>query len=208
MTLRLGVLVSGAGTNLQAILDAVNVGRLDARVQIVISNRPDAGALSRAVNANVPNLVIDHRGFESREHFDAALVDALRESGVDLVVLAGFMRVVGARVLRAFPDRVINLHPALLPAFPGTKAIEKALEHGVKVTGCTVHFVDEGVDSGPIIAQRAISVREDDDAVTLRQRLAELEHELLVHTLQLFSAQAIAIDADGCGRRRVRVKAA
>jgi phosphoribosylglycinamide formyltransferase-1 len=183
MTLALGVLVSGNGTNLQAILDATRDGSLDARVKCVISNKAEAPALERAARAGVPSLAIPHQTFDTREAFDRALVAALREHGVEWLVLAGFMRVLTPELLRAFPGRVVNIHPSLLPSFPGTRAIREALEHGVKVTGCTVHFVDEGVDSGPIIAQRAVEVLESDDEHTLAERMHAAEHALLVGVL-------------------------
>jgi len=179
-----GVLVSGNGTNLQAILDAIHGGTLRARVACVISNRTDAMALERASRAGIPALAIRHQTFESREAFDRALVAALREHGVDWVVLAGFMRVLTPELLRAFPGRVVNIHPSLLPAFPGRDAQRQALEHGVKVTGCTVHFVDEGVDSGPIIAQRAVDVQPSDTLSTLSERIHAAEHEVFVGVLR------------------------
>jgi phosphoribosylglycinamide formyltransferase-1 len=179
-----GVLVSGNGTNLQAILDAIRGGTLLARVACVISNRTDAMALERASRAGIPALAIRHQTFESREAFDRALVAALREHGVDWVVLAGFMRVLTPELLRAFPGRVVNIHPSLLPAFPGRDAQRQALEHGVKVTGCTVHFVDEGVDSGPIIAQRAVDVQPSDTVSTLSERIHAAEHEVFVNVLR------------------------
>ncbi len=184
MSLALGVLVSGNGTNLQAILDACQDGSLAATVCCVISNRTDAMALERASRASVPALAIRHQTFESREAFDRALIAALREHGVEWVILAGFMRVLTVELLRAFPGRVVNVHPSLLPAFKGRDAQRQALEHGVKVTGCTVHFVDEGVDSGPIIAQRAVEVQPNDDLSTLSERIHEAEHEVLVSVLR------------------------
>jgi len=183
MTLELGVLVSGNGTNLQAILDAVARGTLDARVRCVISNKKDVRALDRARTAGVPALVIPHGAFETREAFDRALVTALHEHGVEWVALAGFMRVLTPELIRAFPGRIVNIHPALLPAFPGTHAVRQALEYGVTVTGCTVHYVDEGVDSGPIIAQRAVPVLPGDDVETLGNRVHAAEHELFVGVL-------------------------
>ena len=182
--LRLGVLVSGTGSNLQAVLDAIAGGRLNARVEVVISNRPDVQALERARAAGVPALTISHRDFASREAFDRALVSALREAQVEWIVLAGFMRVLTHELLGAYPGRVINIHPALLPAFPGIDAAKQALEYGVKITGCTVHFVDQGVDSGKIIAQRAVAVEPGDDLATLNARIHAAEHELFVGVLR------------------------
>jgi phosphoribosylglycinamide formyltransferase-1 len=183
MTLELGVLVSGNGTNLQAILDAVGSGKLDARVRCVISNRVGAFALERASRSGVPALTIAHGAHANREEFDRALIAALRQHGAEWIVLAGFMRILTPEFLRAFPGRVINIHPSLLPAFPGTNAMKQALDHGVKVTGCTVHFVDEGVDSGPIIAQRAVPVLPADDESSLAERMHRAEHELFVEVL-------------------------
>jgi phosphoribosylglycinamide formyltransferase 1 len=183
MSLSLGVLVSGNGTNLQAILDAVQAGTLAASIRCVISNRTGAMALERAARAGVPALTIPHQNFDSREAFDRAVVAALREHGAEWLVLAGFMRVVTPELLRAFPGRIVNIHPSLLPSFPGKDAIGQALRHGVKVTGCTVHFVDEGVDSGPIIAQRAVEVKDGDDESSLAERMHATEHQLLVGVL-------------------------
>lgn len=181
--LRLGVLVSGEGTNLQAILDAIADGRLAAEVPVVVSNRPDARALGRARAAGLAVVALDHRTFETREAFDAALRDAVSACHVDYVVLAGFMRLLGPTFLDAFPERVINVHPSLLPAFPGARAVRDALAHGVKVTGCTVHLVDAGIDSGAILAQRAVPVRDGDDEESLLARLHQAEHDALVETL-------------------------
>jgi phosphoribosylglycinamide formyltransferase-1 len=184
MPLALGVLVSGNGTNLQAILDATRDGSLAAQVKCVISNQPGVRALERAVEASVPALTIRHQAFETREAFDRALVAALREHGVEWLVLAGFMRVLTGELLGAFPGRVLNIHPSLLPSFPGRDALGQALRHGVKVTGCTVHFVDGGVDSGPIIAQQALEVRSGDDEHSLAERMHAAEHTLLVSVLR------------------------
>lgn len=181
--LRLGVLVSGSGSNLQAILDAIGAGRLNARVEVVISNKAGVPALDRARAANVPALTIPHKDFTSREDFDRAVVAALREANVDWLVLAGFMRVVTAELLGAYPGRIINIHPTLLPAFPGVGGAKQALDYGVKITGCTVHFVDAGVDSGKIIDQRAVRVEPGDDLSSLSARIHEAEHELFVSVL-------------------------
>jgi phosphoribosylglycinamide formyltransferase-1 len=186
--LNLGVLVSGTGSNLQAILDAIAAGMLNARVKVVISNRAGVQALERAQNAGVRALTIPHKDFPSREAFDRALASALREAEVDWVVLAGFMRVLTAEFLNAYPGRIINIHPALLPAFPGVDAAKQALDYGVKITGCTVHFVDQGVDSGKIIAQRAILVEPGDDLATLAARIHGAEHELFVAVLRDIAA--------------------
>lgn len=208
-TLNLGVLVSGSGTNLQAILDAIADGRLDARVNIVVSNKPGVRALERAANANVPTKVLSHRDYPNREAFDEALVAVLREAGVELVVLAGFMRILTPRFLDAFPERVVNIHPSLLPAFPGIDAQKQAFDYGVKITGCTVHFVDAGTDTGPIIAQAAVPVLDEDDAESVRLRILDQEHRLLVSVLQWFSEGRVELrHAEAGGRPRVRVRGA
>jgi phosphoribosylglycinamide formyltransferase-1 len=207
MTLELGVLISGSGTNLGAILAAVADGRLDARVRLVISNREDAGGLEKARAAGVPTRVISHRQFPTREAFDAEVVAALQGAGVELVVLAGFMRVVTPVLLDAFRDRVVNIHPALLPAFPGVDAQAQAIAYGVRITGCTVHFVDPGVDTGPIIAQAAVEVEPDDDRDRLAKRILEQEHALLVRVLGWLAEGRVQVEAlkEG-GRRRVMVR--
>jgi phosphoribosylglycinamide formyltransferase-1 len=182
-TLDLGVLVSGNGSNLQAILDAIANGTLDARVRLVLSNRAQAFAVERAKKANVPTRVVSHQAHASREAFDAQLVEALRQHGAEWIVLAGFMRILTPVFLNAFRGRVLNIHPSLLPAFPGVHAIQQALRHGVRVTGCTVHWVEEGVDSGPIIAQRAVPVLPGDNEDSLAERMHRAEHELYVQAL-------------------------
>jgi len=205
--LDLGVLISGTGTNLGAILDAIDAGTLDARVRLVISNRADAKGLLRAEQSGVPTQIMPHKSHASREAFDAALVDALSRAGAKWIVLAGFMRIVTNVLLSAFEDRVINIHPSLLPAFPGVDAQRQAFEYGARVTGCTVHLVDGGVDTGPIIAQAAVLIRDDDDVDSLRARLLRDEHRLLVEVLQLVAADRVRLAppaAEG-GRRRVNI---
>ncbi len=181
---RIGVLLSGSGTNLQAILDAIADKRLDGKVCCVISNVASAGGLERAKKAGVPAIVIDHRRYGNRPDFDAAVVEVLVGHDVEYVVLAGFMRVVSNVLLDAFPMRVLNIHPALLPAFPGLNAQSQAFSYGVKIAGCTVHFVDQGTDTGPIIAQAAVPVLAEDDDESLRQRILAAEHRLLPTVLQ------------------------
>jgi phosphoribosylglycinamide formyltransferase-1 len=180
----LGILVSGSGSNLQAVIDAVESGRLRAKIGVVISNVPTAKALDRARAAKIPTVVIDHKAYPSREAFDAAVVESLRANDVDCVVLAGFMRLITPVLLEAFPQRVVNIHPALLPAFPGVHAQAQALAYGVRVTGCTVHLVDVGMDTGPILAQATVPVLDGDDEDTLRERILVKEHELLPAVLQ------------------------
>lgn len=203
--LPVGVLVSGRGSNLQAILDAISREALPVTVRLVLSNRPEAAALNRAAAAGVPTQVVSHREFTSREAFEAAMVTALRAAGAEWIVLAGFMRVLTPTFLAAFPQRVLNIHPALLPSFPGTHAQRQALEYGVKISGCTVHLVDQGVDTGPIIAQRAVPILDDDDEDTLAARILDEEHRLLVQTLAELAAGRLQILGSGVGAR-VRIR--
>ena len=179
-----GVLISGRGSNLQAIIDAVQDGRLDARIALVISNKADAYGLERARSAGIETLVLDHKAFPSREAFDQAMVDALRAREVELVCLAGFMRLVSATFVGAFPNRILNIHPALLPSFPGLHAQRQALEHGAKISGATVHFVDTNLDAGPIILQAAVPVHDADSEDTLSARILEQEHRIYPEAIQ------------------------
>jgi phosphoribosylglycinamide formyltransferase 1 len=189
-----GVLISGSGTNLQAILDRIAAGTLEARIGVVIANRATAAGLERARAAGVPTRVLDHRAYAPREAYDAALVEALRAAQVELVVLAGFDRLVTGVLLGAFPGRVMNIHPALLPAFPGLHAQRQALEYGVRIAGATVHFVDEETDHGPIILQGAVVVAPDDTEETLARRILDVEHELYPAAIQLFAEGRLSID--------------
>jgi phosphoribosylglycinamide formyltransferase-1 len=189
----LGVLVSGGGTNLQAVLDAIAAGRLDARVAVVVSNVAAAGGLARAQAAGIETVVLDHRTFAGRAAFDAAVVDVLRARGVEVVVLAGFMRIVTPTLLDAFPMRVVNVHPALLPAFPGVDGQRQALRYGVRIAGCTVHLVDAGTDTGPILAQAAVPVLPGDDEAALRARILVQEHALLPMVLQWFAEGRVEV---------------
>jgi phosphoribosylglycinamide formyltransferase-1 len=193
----LGVLVSGSGSNLQAIIDNMEAGRLDARIKIMISNIPDVFALERAKKHNIPSLVISHKEYKKREDFDQKIVETLLAHGVELVVLAGYMRVVTSVLLRAFPLRVMNIHPALLPAFPGTHVWQAEVDSGVKFAGCTVHFVDEGTDTGPIIIQAVVPVYDDDTAETLNARILKQEHKIFSQAIQLYAEGRLKIQ----GRR-------
>lgn len=210
----LGVLVSGSGTNLQAVIDAVSSGKLRAKIGVVISNVATAKALDRARAAGIAAVVVDHKAHADRASFDGAVVDVLRDHGVNCVVLAGFMRLITPVLLDAFPDRVVNVHPALLPAFPGINAQAQALAYGVRVTGCTVHLVDAGVDTGPILGQAVVAVHEGDDEATLRDRILVKEHELLPEVLQWIADGRVevergALDAKGSrARTRVRIVSA
>ncbi|MET0554621.1 MAG: phosphoribosylglycinamide formyltransferase [Vicinamibacteria bacterium] len=181
---RLGVLISGRGSNLQALLDAGEGGLYPGRVVLVISNVPGAFGLERARRAGVPAIVQDHRG-RSREEHDGSIVEHLRAHAVDLVCLAGYMRLLSPVVLRAYPGRVLNVHPSLLPSFPGLDAQRQAWAHGVKVSGATVHLVDEGLDSGPIVAQEAVPVHDSDTPETLSARILETEHRLYPEAVSL-----------------------
>ena len=175
---RLGILISGRGTNLQSIIDAIAQGRLAATVAIVISNRGDAPGLARAAGAGIDTLVIDHREYASREAFDEALVAALEARAVDVVCLAGFMRVLSPVFIGAYVNRILNIHPALLPSFPGVNASHQAWAHGVKVTGATAHLVDDTLDGGPIVLQESIDVLPDDTPDSLAERILEIEHRI------------------------------
>lgn len=178
MPSRLGVLISGRGSNLQALIDAIAARRLDAEIAIVISNKEEAAGIQRAQAAGIETLVISHRGHASREAYDALLVAELRSRGVDLVCLAGFMRLLSRVFVDAFPNRILNIHPSLLPAFPGVNAQRQAFDHGVKVTGVTVHLVTADLDAGPIVAQAVVRVQDDDTPESLAARILEQEHRL------------------------------
>jgi phosphoribosylglycinamide formyltransferase-1 len=174
----LGVLISGRGSNLQALIEAVRAGSLDARIAVVISNKASAVGLDRARAAGIDTLVIEHRGFATRDDFDRAVASALLERGVHLVCLAGFMRLIGAPLLNAFPNAIVNIHPSLLPAFPGVDAQAQAVAHGVKVSGVTVHLVTGELDGGPIVRQTAVAVRDDDTADSLGARILVEENRI------------------------------
>jgi phosphoribosylglycinamide formyltransferase-1 len=204
----LGVLVSGSGTNLQAVLDAIAARTLDARVAVVVSNVAGAPAVDRARSAGVAAVVIEHTHFADRRAFDTAVVQTLRDQGVEIVVLAGFMRILSDVLLDAFPQRIVNVHPSLLPAFPGVHAQEQALQYGVRIAGCTVHLVDGGTDTGPIVAQAAVPVFDDDDENELRARILAKEHELLPRVLQWMAEGRVNVEParTAGGRARVRVR--
>jgi phosphoribosylglycinamide formyltransferase 1 len=192
----IGVLISGRGSNLQALIDAIAAGRLKAAIGVVISNRSDAGGLERARAAGIPASIVDHRAFGTRDEFDRALVRELRDRHVQLVCLAGFMRLVGAPLLEAFPDAILNVHPSLLPAFPGVNAQRQALEHGAKVSGATVHLVTSQLDGGPIVLQGPVPVRDDDTEETLSARILIEEHRIF--------PEAVGMILDGGWRLRGR----
>jgi phosphoribosylglycinamide formyltransferase-1 len=181
----IGVLISGRGSNLQALIDAAAAGTLGAQIAIVISNKPNAPGLEKARSAGIDTLVLDHRAFPSRDEYDAALARALLDRGVSLVCLAGFMRLIGPPLLAAFPNAILNVHPSLLPAFPGVDAQRQALDHGVKVSGATVHLVTGELDGGPIVLQSAVPVRDDDTVDMLSARILIEEHRIYPEAVRI-----------------------
>ena len=195
MNRRLGVLISGRGSNLQAIIDAIAAGTLDASIAVVISNKAEAVGLTRALAAGLPTEVLDHKAFASRRDYDSAVVALLRRHDVGLVCLAGFMRLLGPGFIEAFPNAVLNVHPSLLPAFPGVDAQRQALEHGVKVAGCTVHVVTAELDAGPIIAQSAVPVFPADTVESLAARILVEEHRLYPEAIGLVLAGGWRVEA-------------
>lgn len=195
--IRLAVLLSGRGSNFAAIHDAIRTGHLDAQIVAVISNRPDAPGIVRAREWGLETHVIDHRAFQSRAEHEQQVLRVLSAATPDFIALAGYMRLLSASFVGTYPNRILNIHPSLLPAFPGVDAQAQAIAHGVKISGCTVHFVDEGLDAGPIIVQRAVPVRDDDTAETLSERILEQEHAAYVEALQILARGAYRVD----GRR-------
>src|SRR5919106_5961258 len=193
----IGVLISGSGTNLQSIIDAIEAQKLDAKIEIVLSNKADAYGLARAQNHGIETEVLEHKNFPSREAYDQAVVDLLRGRGVELVVLAGFMRLLSPVFVKAYSNRIMNIHPALLPSFPGLHVQKQAVEHGVRFSGCTVHFVNEQCDEGPIIIQAVVPVFPDDTETSLAARILEQEHRIYPRAIQLYSEGRLRID----GRR-------
>jgi phosphoribosylglycinamide formyltransferase-1 len=196
----IAVLISGSGSNLQAIIDASERGEIPCRVGIVISNKADAYGLVRAEKHGIPTEVVDHKKFSTREEFDAKLVEIIRGTGAELVCLAGFMRVLTPVFVHAFPHRILNIHPALLPSFPGTHGPGQALSYGVRFSGCTVHFLDEGVDTGPVIVQAVVPLYDDDTEETLAARILVQEHRIYPMAIRLFFSGKLRIEG-----RRVKV---
>jgi phosphoribosylglycinamide formyltransferase-1 len=199
--INLGVLVSGSGSNLQAIIDNIEKGLLDADIKVIISNNDDAYALVRAKKHNIPFVIIKHYDFEDRESFDRKMIDVLKSFSVDLVVMAGFMRLLSPVFLNAFPMRIMNIHPAILPAFPGVHAQKRAADYGVRFSGCTVHFADEGVDSGPIIIQAIVPAYDDDTEDSLAARILKEEHRIYPQAIQVYAEGRIEVIG-----RKVRIK--
>jgi phosphoribosylglycinamide formyltransferase-1 len=194
---RIGVLISGRGSNLIAILDRIAAGELDARVELVICNRPEAAGAVAARSRGVDTVILDDRDSPSREAHDRRMAEELENRNVQLVCLAGYMRLLSSWFIGRFRDRILNIHPSLLPAFPGVTAQRDALAHGVKVAGCTVHFVDETMDTGPIVLQQAVPVRDDDTADSLAARILEQEHRIYSRAIELFFSGRLQIE----GRR-------
>ena len=195
--LPIGVLISGGGTNLQAIIDAIETKRLDAAIKLVLSNKVDAYGLVRAKNHGIATEILDHRKYSSRETYDEAVVDLLRAHGVELVVLAGFMRLLSPVFVKAYSNRIMNIHPALLPSFPGLHVQKKAVEYGVRFSGCTVHFVNDECDEGPIIIQAVVPVFADDTEAKLAARILKEEHRIYPRAIQLYAEGRLRVD----GRR-------
>lgn len=197
----LGVLISGRGSNLQALIDAIACGELDARIAVVISNKASAAGLERARAAGIETLTVSHRDYQSRDDFDRAIARALLDRGVQLVCLAGFMRLIGQPLLDAFPNAILNIHPSLLPAFPGVDAQAQALAHGVKISGVTVHLVTGELDGGPIVLQQAVPVRDDDVPDTLAARILVQEHRAYPEAVRIVLSGEWKLE----GRRFVRL---
>jgi len=183
----IGVLISGSGTNLQAIIDAIEAGKLDAKIEVVLSNKADAQGLMRARKHGIRTEILNHKEFASREAYDEAVVSLLRGCGVELVALAGFMRLLSPVFIKAYSNRIMNIHPALLPSFPGLNVQQKAVEHGARFSGCTVHFVNEECDEGPIIIQAVVPVFPDDTGAALAARILEQEHRIYPRAIQLYA---------------------
>jgi phosphoribosylglycinamide formyltransferase 1 len=199
--LKLGVLASGRGSNFQSIVDEIEEGSLRADIRLLIVDNPKALAIERARKHGIGHLVIRPGDFTTKDNFYLKIVEELRKKEVELVILAGFMRIVGKRLIDAFPNRIMNIHPALLPSFPGLHSQKQAVEYGVRISGCTVHFVDEGMDTGPIIAQAAVPVYHDDTEETLSARILKMEHRIYPGAIRLFSEGRLEVEG-----RTVKVK--
>lgn len=190
----LGVLASGRGSNLQAIIEAIQNGKITAKIGVVISDKPEAKALERARHYSIPAICIERKVFTSRADFEIAIANELKKYNVELVILAGFMRILSPVFINIFSGRIMNIHPALLPSFPGLDAQQQAIDYGVRVSGCTVHFVDEGTDTGPIILQQAVPVMPGDTADTLSARILEVEHKLYPEAIALYCEGRLTLD--------------
>ncbi len=195
---RISVLASGRGTNLEAILEAADKGKISGEVALVLSDQPEAQALDRARRRNIEALYLNPGEYRGREDYDRAVVERLKTAQIDLVALAGFMRLLSPYFINVFPMQIINIHPALLPAFPGLDGVEQALNYGVKVSGCTVHFVDEGLDTGPIILQEAVPVIQEDTVETLHERIHAAEYRLYPTAIELFCRDKLKVEGRRC----------
>jgi len=200
-TLKIGVLASGRGSNFQAIIDAIETGHIHAQIQLLVTDNPAAFSLERAKKHGIEHMVMGPKEYGSRDEYFRDIAAVLKTRGVDLVILAGFMRIVGKPLLEVYPNRVMNIHPALLPSFPGLHGQKQANDYGVKISGCTVHFVDEGMDTGPIIIQAAVPVKDDDTEATLSERILRLEHKIFPEAIKLFSEGRIEVHG-----RKVRIR--
>jgi phosphoribosylglycinamide formyltransferase-1 len=189
----IAVFISGSGSNLQSIIDSIEQRRVDAKIALVLSNEPDAYGLVRASKHGIPGAVVNHRDYPGRQEFETAILRVLEDNPVDLICLAGFMRLLTPGFLRRFPQRVINIHPALLPSFPGTHGQADAFDYGVRFTGCTIHFVDEGVDTGPIIMQAVVPLLPDDDVQALKARILAQEHRIYPQVIQFFAQGRVSV---------------
>ncbi len=199
--INIGVIVSGSGSNFQSIIDQTENGNLDAVIKVVICNNPDAYALERAKKHNIPSVIIDHKDFKDRNEFDEKMIKVLKSYSVELVIMAGFMRVLTPLFIKAFHMRIMNIHPAILPSFQGIHAQERAFDYGVKFSGCSVHFADEGVDTGPVIIQSVVPVYDDDTADTLQERILKEEHRIFPQAIQFYAEGKLEVVG-----RKVRVK--
>lgn len=194
--INIAVLASGRGTNLQAIIDAIKTEKIDGKIKIVISDNPKAHALKRAQDCGIDNIAFPYKKYKNKEEYEQKILDCLINYNIDLVVLAGYMRILGSGIIKEYRHRIINIHPALLPSFPGLHAQRQAIGYGVKISGCTVHFVDEGMDTGPIILQKAVKVKQDDTEEALSDRILVYEHKLLPMAIQLFAQNKIQVKND------------
>lgn len=199
--LTLGVLASGKGSNFQSIIDNINSGYLKARIAVLITDNPEAYAVERAKNHNIESLIIQPNEFPDKDSYYSHLANELKSRGVELVILAGFMRVVGRSLIKEFRNKTMNIHPALLPSFPGLHGQKQAVDYGVKISGCTVHFVNEGVDTGPVIIQDAVPVYEDDTEATLSERILKQEHKIFPQAIKLYSEGKVTVKG-----RKVTIK--
>ncbi|MEW6118047.1 MAG: phosphoribosylglycinamide formyltransferase [Nitrospirota bacterium] len=198
----LGVLASGRGSNFQSIIDEIEAGRIKASIKLLIADKPDAYAIERAKQHAIEYLYLNPKEFPSKDDFFARIAEELKKRSVELVILAGFMRIVRKPLIDAFPNRIMNIHPALLPSFPGLHGQRQAADYGVRVSGCTVHFVDEGMDTGPIIIQAAVSVSPDDTEETLSARILKLEHRIFPEAIRLYAEGRLRVEG-----RKVKITA-